>query len=95
MKLRILVGLSLLLVSLLVLSPAAAVLAQEEAPPEVITLTTTYGKLSAIAEPKPVSLTLRLPDPRTGRRLLLPPIPRTSRYWTSGSSRPRPSRLLR
>jgi uncharacterized membrane protein len=51
MKLRILIGLSLLLVSLLVISPAAAVLAQEgeEAPPETITLTTTYGKLSGIA----------------------------------------------
>ncbi len=49
MKLRILVGLSLLLVSLLVISPAAAVLAQEEAPPETITLTTTYSKLSGIA----------------------------------------------
>jgi len=50
MKLRILIGLSLLLVSLLVISPAAAVLAQEEeVPPETITLTTTYGKLSGIA----------------------------------------------
>ncbi|NQT31711.1 MAG: hypothetical protein HQ588_05190 [Deltaproteobacteria bacterium] len=51
MKLRILVGLSLLLVSLLVISPAAAILAQEEeeAPPETITLTTTYSKLSGIA----------------------------------------------
>jgi len=50
MKLRILAGLSLLLVSLLVISPAAAILAQEEeAPPEAITLTTTYGKLSGIA----------------------------------------------
>jgi uncharacterized membrane protein len=51
MKLRILAGLSLLLVSLLVISPAAVVLAQEgaEAPPETITLTTTYGKLSGIA----------------------------------------------
>jgi len=50
MKLRILIGLSLLLVSLLVISPAAAVLAQEgEAPPETITLTTTYGKLSGIS----------------------------------------------
>jgi uncharacterized membrane protein len=49
MKLRILIGLSLLLVSLLVISPAAAILAQEEAPPETITLTTTYSKLSAVA----------------------------------------------
>jgi len=49
MKLRILAGLSLLLVSLLAISPVAAVLAQEEAPPETITLTTTYGKLSGIA----------------------------------------------
>jgi len=51
MKLRILIGLSLLLVSLLVISPAAAILAheEEEAPPETITLTTTYGKLSGIA----------------------------------------------
>lgn len=51
MKLRMPFVLSLLLVSLLVFSPAVAVLAQEEeeAPPETITLTTTYGKLSAIA----------------------------------------------
>jgi uncharacterized membrane protein len=51
MKLRMLFGLSLLLVSLLVFSPAVAVLAQEEeeAPPETITLTTTYSKLEAIA----------------------------------------------
>jgi len=51
MKLRILAGLSLLLVSLLVISPAAAILAQEEEapPPETITLTTTYSKLSGIA----------------------------------------------
>jgi uncharacterized membrane protein len=52
MKLKILAVLSLLLVSLLVLSPAAAVLAQEEEeapPPETITLTTTYSKLEAIA----------------------------------------------
>ncbi len=51
MKLRILAGLSLLLVSLLVISPAAAVLAQEEeeAPPEVVTMTATYTKLEGIA----------------------------------------------
>jgi uncharacterized membrane protein len=51
MKLRILVGLSLLLVSLLVFSPAVAVLAQEEeeAPPETIKLTATYTKIEAIA----------------------------------------------
>jgi uncharacterized membrane protein len=50
MKLRILVGLSLLLVSLLVMSPAAAVLAQEEEPtPETIALSATYTKLSAVA----------------------------------------------
>jgi uncharacterized membrane protein len=51
MKLKILAGLSLLLVSLLAISPVAAVLAQEEEapPPETITLTTTYGKLSGIA----------------------------------------------
>jgi len=50
MKLRILVGLSLLLVSLLVISPAAAVLAQEEeAPPEVINLIATYTKLEGVA----------------------------------------------
>lgn len=51
MKLRILIGLSLLLVSLLVISPAAAILAQEEeeAPPETITLTTTYSKLEGIS----------------------------------------------
>lgn len=50
MKLRILVGLSLLLVSLLVMSPAAAVLAQEEEPiPETIELSATYTKLSAVA----------------------------------------------
>jgi len=50
MKLRILIGLSLLLVSLLVISPAAAVLAQEEeVTPETITLTTTYSKLSGVA----------------------------------------------
>ena len=52
MKLRVLFGLSLLLVSLLVFSPAVAVLAQEgeEAPPpEEITLTATYSKLEAIA----------------------------------------------
>ena len=51
MKLRILLGVSLLLVSLLVISPAAAILAQEEeeVPPETITLTATYGKLSGVA----------------------------------------------
>jgi uncharacterized membrane protein len=51
MKLRILAGLSLLLVSLLVISPVAAVLAQEEEapPPEMVTLTTTYTKLEGIA----------------------------------------------
>jgi len=51
MKLRILVGLSLLLVSLLVFSPSVAVLAQEEeeAPPEMITLTAKHTKLEAIA----------------------------------------------
>jgi uncharacterized membrane protein len=52
MKLRILIGLSLLLVSLLVISPAAAVLAQEEgeeAPPELLNMTATYTKLEAIA----------------------------------------------
>jgi uncharacterized membrane protein len=50
MKLRILIGLSLLLVSLLVFSPAVAVLAQEEeAPPAMITLTATYTKIEAIA----------------------------------------------
>jgi uncharacterized membrane protein len=52
MKLRVLFGLSLLLVSLLVFSPAVAVLAQEgeEAPPpEEITLTATYSKIEAIA----------------------------------------------
>lgn len=51
MKLRVLFGLSLLLVSLLVFSPAVAVLAQEEeeAPPEAITLTTKHTKLEAIA----------------------------------------------
>jgi uncharacterized membrane protein len=51
MKLRMLFGLSLLLVSLLVISPAAAVLAQEEeeVPPETIALTTTYSKLSGVA----------------------------------------------
>ena len=49
MKLKILVGLSLLLVSLLVLYPAAAVLAQEEeAPPEVVTLTATFTKLEGV-----------------------------------------------
>jgi uncharacterized membrane protein len=51
MKLRILFGLSLLLISLLVFSPAVAVLAQEEeeAPPETIKMTATYTKLEAIA----------------------------------------------
>lgn len=51
MKLRILAGLSLLLVSLLVISPVAAVLAQEEEapPPETVTLTATYTKLEGIA----------------------------------------------
>jgi uncharacterized membrane protein len=50
MRLRILVGLSLLLVSLLVLSPAAAILAQEEGTPvEEIALTATYTKIEAIA----------------------------------------------
>jgi len=51
MKLRVLIGLSLLLVSLLVISPAAAVLAQEEeeAPPDAVTLTATYTKLEAVA----------------------------------------------
>jgi uncharacterized membrane protein len=51
MKLRILIGLSLLLVSLLVISPAAAVLAQdgEEAPPEILTMIATYTKIEAIA----------------------------------------------
>jgi uncharacterized membrane protein len=51
MKLRMLFGLSLLMVSLLVFSPAVAVLAQEEeeAPPEMITLTATYSKIEAIA----------------------------------------------
>jgi uncharacterized membrane protein len=51
MKLRVLFGLSLLLVSLLVFSPAVAVLAQEEeeAPPEMITLTAKHTKLEAIA----------------------------------------------
>ena len=50
MKLRILFGLSLLLVSLLVISPAVAVLAQEEeeAPPEVVTLTATHTKLEGV-----------------------------------------------
>lgn len=47
MKLRMLAG--LLLVSLLVISPATAVLAQEETPPEAIALTATYTKLEAIA----------------------------------------------
>jgi uncharacterized membrane protein len=53
MKLRMLVGLSLLLVSLLVISPAVAVLAQEgeeiEPPPELLTMTATYSKIEAIA----------------------------------------------
>jgi len=50
MKLRILIGLSLLLVSLLVISPAVAVLAQEEeAPPEILTMIATYTKIEAIA----------------------------------------------
>jgi len=50
MKLRILIGLSLLMVSLLVISPAVAVLAQEEeAPPETMTMTATYTKIEAIA----------------------------------------------
>jgi uncharacterized membrane protein len=51
MKLRILFGLSLLLVSLLVISPAVAVLAQEEEapPPETITLTATHTKLEGVA----------------------------------------------
>jgi uncharacterized membrane protein len=50
MKLRILAGLSLLLVSLLVLSPVAAVLAQEEeVQEERLEMTTTYGKLEAVA----------------------------------------------
>jgi len=49
MKLKILAGLSLLLVSLLVISPATAVLAQEETPAEAITLTATYSKLEALA----------------------------------------------
>ena len=52
MKLKILIGLSLLLVNLLVLSPAASVLAQEEEeapPPETITLTAKHTKLEAIA----------------------------------------------
>jgi uncharacterized membrane protein len=47
MKLRMLAG--LLLASLLVLSPATAVLAQDETPAEAITLTATYSKLEAIA----------------------------------------------
>jgi uncharacterized membrane protein len=50
MKLRIMFGLCLLLASLLIISPAVAVLAQEEeAPTEELTLTTTYSKLEAIA----------------------------------------------
>ena len=49
MKLRILFGLSLLLVSLLVISPAVAVLAQEEAPPETMTMTATHTKLEGVA----------------------------------------------
>jgi uncharacterized membrane protein len=49
MKLRMLVA-GLLLASLLVISPAAAVVAQEEeAPTEAITLTATYSKIEAIA----------------------------------------------
>jgi len=42
-------GLCLLLVSLLAISLPAAVLAQEEAPPETITLTATHTKLEGIA----------------------------------------------
>jgi len=50
MKLRILAGLSLLLISLLVVSPAAAILAQEEEPlPEELVMTATYTKLEAVA----------------------------------------------
>jgi len=50
MKLRILIGLSLLMVSLLVISPAVAVLAQEEeAPPETMTMTATHTKLEGVA----------------------------------------------
>jgi len=49
MKLRILAGLSLLLISLLVVSPAAAILAQEETPTEELVMTATYTKLEAIA----------------------------------------------
>ena len=50
MKLRMLFGLALLLVSLLVISPAVAVLAQEEeeAPPEMITLTAKHTKLEGV-----------------------------------------------
>jgi uncharacterized membrane protein len=47
MKLRMLAG--LLLVSLLVLSPATAVLAQDETPTEAIALTATNSKLEGIA----------------------------------------------
>jgi uncharacterized membrane protein len=47
MKLRMLVG--LLLACLLVLSPATAVLAQDETPAETITLSATYSKLEALA----------------------------------------------
>jgi uncharacterized membrane protein len=47
MKLRMLAG--LLLVGLLVLSPATVVLAQDETPTETITLSATYSKLEALA----------------------------------------------
>ena len=49
MKVRMIFGLCLLLVSLLVVFPPAAVLAQEEVPPEVITMTATYTKLEGVA----------------------------------------------
>jgi uncharacterized membrane protein len=48
MKVRMIFGLCLLLVSLLVVSPAAAVLAQEEAP-ERLELTAAHSKLEGVA----------------------------------------------
>jgi uncharacterized membrane protein len=50
MKMRIIFGLCLLLVCLLLISPTAAVLAQEETPsPDKLTMTATYSKLEGIA----------------------------------------------